>query len=316
MKSVGNFTSEFEKIYENLYNQNIQKVEKIRKKCNFTLLFIVIFVILAVLFKFFASDPTMDPKIMSRWNISAFITLLLAMYTFFKYNVYKEKYTKSYKNEIIVNLVKALNNKLTYSYRPLNGISSQEDYKNAKFDNKPYNIYDSNDYIQGELIKNVKINISDINVKYKTGTGKNKVIEDIFSGIFAKTICNKNIEKEVRVSVNKIKILDRKDRVEMDSKEFEKYFDVYSKDKILAMRILTSDVLLYLTDFCKTLKINFEIIFRKNNIFFRFYTGPMFEPLSFKNSLDKKLIFSYYSVLKFILDVTTKMNDVLNEIEI
>ena len=44
----------------------------------------------------------------------------------------------------------------------------------------------------------------------------------------------------------------------MDSKEFEKYFDIFTEDRILAMRILTHDVMETMVQFYSKLK--YEVV--------------------------------------------------------
>ena len=62
----------------------------------------------------------------------------------------------------------------------------------------------------------------------------------------------------------------------MDSEEFEKIFDVFSKDKILAMQILTADVMESLIKFKNKYDIDFEIVLMNNNIYLRFFVSNMF----------------------------------------
>ena len=65
----------------------------------------------------------------------------------------------------------------------------------------------------------------------------------------------------------------------MDSKEFEKYFDVYSNSDIITMEILTHDIMEELVQFYDKYKIKFEIVIKNYNIYIRFDTGAVFEPI-------------------------------------
>ena len=94
-------------------------------------------------------------------------------------------------------------------------------------------------------------------------------------------------------SKNKIDML-QNNRVEMDSSEFEKHFNVYSENKIVAMQVLTSDVMMILLEFYNKYKIDYEILLRDKKIYLRFFVGPIFEPPIFKNSMDKKLLLQHY----------------------
>ena len=102
----------------------------------------------------------------------------------------------------------------------------------------------------------------------------------------------------------------------MDSKEFEKYFDVYSDSNILAMEILTHDIMEELVQFYNTYRIEFEIVIKNNNIYIRFNTGVMFEPNILKKSNDMNTLWIYYNVLKFITNVTIKINKLLKDLDV
>lgn len=102
----------------------------------------------------------------------------------------------------------------------------------------------------------------------------------------------------------------------MDSEEFEKYFEIYSEDRIKTMQLLSSDIMQLLIEFHKQYEIDYEIVFRNNTIYMRFFTGAMFEPKIFKNSMDKQLLFIYFYVLKFIVEITKKVNKIIEELEV
>ena len=44
-------------------------------------------------------------------------------------------------------------------------------------------------------------------------------------------------------------------------------------------------------------QIKYEIVFRENTIYMRFFTGAMFEPKIFGNSMDKELLLKYYCII-------------------
>jgi len=149
------------------------------------------------------------------------------------------------------------------------------------------------------------------------GSGKNSHTEEIFKGIFAYITCNKDIGTYIKILKNrKINFANTSDRVLMDSEDFEKFFDVYSENRITTTQLLTSDIMELLVDFYKKYYLDYEIVFRNNIIYMKFSTGAMFEPRIFGNSMDKELLFVYYSILKLILEISNKVNDVLHEIEV
>ncbi len=76
-----------------------------------------------------------------------------------------------------------------------------------------------------------------------------------------------------------------KNKLNMDSSEFEKYFDVKASNSIIGMQILTSDVMEELVDF-------------KNDV------------------LDKSIIRKYFYMINFTYNLSTKLIEVINNIEI
>ena len=85
----------------------------------------------------------------------------------------------------------------------------------------------------------------------------------------------------------------------MDSKEFEKYFDVYSNSDIITMEILTHYIMGELVQFYDKYKIKFEIVIKNYNIYIRFNTGAVFELNILKKSNDINTLWVYYNILKY-----------------
>ena len=165
-------------------------------------------------------------------------------------------------------------------------------------------------------VEDVNMKIFDLHIQNVVRRGKNTYTEEIFQGIFARCTSLNNINTTIKITRNKLKILDSKDRIQMDSGEFEEYFDVYAEDKITAMRILTSEIMQCLIDFKNKYDLDFEIVFKNNVIYSRFFTGPMFEPKIMGDAMDEGLIFRYYTILKFIIDITQTVNSSKKDLDI
>ena len=105
-------------------------------------------------------------------------------------------------------------------------------------------------------------------------------------------------------------------RVELDSQEFEKIFDVYCSDKIIAMQLLTSDIMQLLINFQKEMNMEYEITIKNNQIYIRFMSGEMFEATNVtKFSLDKATIYKYYRMLDFTFTLTDKLIKLIKDTE-
>lgn len=299
-----NIPTEFEYIYQRLYEEHIYTLETIRKKVRWFTVFQSIAFIL-----FFTQNIHGNP-------IFAILMLFTAIALIFISVKYTKEYKRIYKEEIVASFIKLINSKLEYQPTSNELELMESDYKRANFDNTWFNRFYPDDYIEGFLDDDVFVKMGDLHIQRHTGSGKNSRTVEIFHGIFAHMSCGKDIKTNIKISKNQLKIFEQCNRVEMDSQEFEKYFDIYSENKILAMQLLTSDVMTTLVDFYNKYYIDYEIVIKNNRIYMRFFTGSMFEPKVFGNAMDKKLLFSYFCILKFIVDVTKEVNKALKYVEI
>lgn len=298
-----NVPQEFEDIYQELYRDNISSLESMRKQARWRT--VIQYAIPLLIF------------IVGFENQSVFmVALIIFIALIFINSKYISKYKETYKSEIIANFIKLINNKLVYKSNSQELLSMEDDYKKASFDNKVFNRFYPDDYIEGILNNEFFVKMSDLHIQHHVKSGKHSHTYEIFQGIFVQTECNKDIGTYIKISKNQLKMFGQRDRVEMDSQEFEKYFDIYSENKILTMQLLTSDVMATLIDFYNKYNIDYEIVIRNNKIYMRFFTGAMFEPKVFGNSMDKELLLRYYCILKFIVDVTKEVNKALKEVEI
>ena len=316
--TLDNVPNDFEQIYQKLYAENIYSLEIMRKKVRFRKIFQYIFIILFFIGYIVSETRTeiISTEIDLYLGVIGIISFVLWLVFVFSNRKYERKYNETYKKEIVSNFIKLVNPELEYKPIADEIPRIQTDYELAKFDNKRFNRFYADDYIEGFMNDDIFIKAVDLHIQNETGSGRSRHVEEIFQGIFASTKCNKDIKTFVKISKNKLKILDRKNRVEMDSQEFEKYFDAYSENDVITMQLLTSDIMEILLDFYEKYKLDFEIVFVNNTIYLRFFTGPMFEPKIFGDSMDKELLFVYYSTLKFVAELTIKVNEIMREVEV
>lgn len=316
--TLENIPQDFEEIYENLYNNHIKSLESMRKqvRCR-TVIQYIAFVMITIALFFGESDYVIiSEKFDNNIVIIGLISMAIYLIIFSKNRKYKKKYEETYKKEIVSNFIKLINNQLEYKPLAVEIKRIQDDYKIANFENKTFNRFYTDDYIEGFVNDETFFKMADLHIQNHTGSGRNSHTEEIYQGIFAYTRGKKDIGTYIKISKDKLKVLASQDRVEMDSEEFEKYFDVYSENKIVAMQLLTSEIMVTLIGFYNKYKLDFEIVFRNNSIYVRFFTGPMFEPRIFGSSMDKQLLFTYFCILRFCIEITEKVNKVVQEIEV
>jgi len=311
--TLENIPAEFENIYEKIYKNYIYPSKHMKKQAKIRTIICIslsIFLVGSIL-----ANINTIPGAFLFAGISSLASFFISI-NLMRKNKEGRSYAEIYKSEIVPEVIKLINNQLTYNPKSEGRFELRREYMEANFDKKVFTSFYNDDQIEGYLEPEVFAKMSDLHICNITKNGDNINIEEVFQGMFAITSCNKNIGTYIKISKNKLKISDRNNRVEMDSGEFEEYFDVYSEDKNLVMRLLTHDIMDFLVDFYKKYNLDFEIVFKKNNIYLRFFTGPMFEPKLFGSSMDKQMLFTYYCVLKFIVEITKKVNLTLQDIEI
>lgn len=186
-----------------------------------------------------------------------------------------------------------------------------------------YNIYLSDNYFEALINNKYSIQMAEVETeeKVKVYNSQNEVErEDIiikFNGLFAKVSMEKSINSEIKIMQDG-KFYLEKNKLNMDSSEFEKYFDVKSSNSIIGMQILTSDVMEELVDFENKTKMKYDICINNNELYLRFHSGSFGVNIEdFKNDvLDKSIIRKYFYMINFTYNLSTKLIEVINNIEI
>lgn len=303
-------SEEFERIYKKLYDENNDELEQKRKEYRKMHIIQFIFLgllILSIVIIPFLKDITVEVLYLLMFSVVFFCVLwFISLASIYKYI---ENYKTYFKENIISSFIKSISEKFIYKYyyedytiEEINNVRNQ--YEEANFNNeKSFGIY-YDDYIEGYLHDNIYIKMIDV-----------KEYENKFAGIFAYTVTNNRINDRINIVKNSTVITDYS-KIKLDSQEFEQYFNVYSENKILAMQLLTSDVMELILDFYKKFNLQFEIVFKDDKIYLRFISGELFEPKIYKRSMERRNLFIYYSILNFVADLTKNINKTLNELDI
>jgi len=325
-KKFGNITIEFENIYEQLFNSCNLTLEPMRKNAlqytifqYVSILFLLPIVILGCTFLIIklTTDLFVVLPVFSLFLLVIIIVILPIFFLLFNYlkhrpNNYYKKYCNVYKEEIIPNLIKIIDNQLIYKSLNNDDCSNvKTDYTKAIFDGEGFSRFYAYDCIEGYLNNDTPIKMYNLRTEHIDEYGNPC---NVFQGIFTYFLSTKDIGTHIQI-LKKLPVTPNKS-IKMDNEEFNKRFDVFSENEIITMQLLTSDMMEQLVDFYDKYYISYDIEIRNNVVYMRFFTGPMFEPKIFGNSMDKQLLFTYYCVLKFILEVTQKINKTLQDLEI
>ena len=296
----------FNEIYDEILEKYGKQLENKRKIDFKGIMFITTFIFVTIIL--FNQIHNYATKYIVGHLLLLLIMIIIWLVLTKKRKIINEK-RMEYKQNVIRMLIEGYNDKL--QYKPYKGVSP-ELYKEGF--NEFFNEYHTEDLILG-LNEKYKVIMAEVDAKRETCNGESRG----FHGLFAKVEFNKiintsiSIERGISLEANNFK---SKAKIEMDSSEFEKYFDVYTGNKIITMQILTADTMELLVDFTKKSKIRPEIIIKNNALYIRFGTSEIFEPQMFKDFLDYDTLKKYYDTIKFTFDISKKLIKNIEETEI
>lgn len=301
IEDIRDFDKEFEKVYKNVYENCEEKLKESKNKLNKFLIYVFAILVIINIILYFIVE--FKGVITGTLAISFCIMLFLIIQK-------REIYKKIYKNNVIDALIKSYNPKLYYDSKM--GVSKY-DYTMSNFDNS-FNEFFSEDQVYGTLENNTKIKIAEVataiihTVKNSDGSTREDRAET-FRGMYGAIKMPYNSTARIFIYNDSITNRYSGDRIEVDSAEFEKYYDCFSNEKVKALRIFTADLIEKFNEIRRNYKYAFELKIEDDMIYFRYKCGQIFEPPTFKSGLDKELIKKYYRIIYFPLEIVTKISN-------
>lgn len=302
------FEENFEKVYDVITFDTKNSLKKIKKK--FSSLVFLVFLIMCI------TDLIMYLNNVADYNIVGVIAIEILLLIVLIDNV-RKIYSKKYKSLIILALVKGYDENLNYSVKSL--LNSMA-YKTSNFD-RSFDTFYSEDNITGKM-NQCSLQLAEIVTYIKTEYNENGNIKsyetETYRGIYGVVNLNKSFVADISILNDSHSKKYSKDRVEVDSEEFEKNYDLLTKDKVLALRIFTSDIIEMFNEILAISKNKypFELKIRDNMIYFRYKCGKLFEKPLFKNEFDKDVIKNYYKYIYYPLEIINSVSkSVKNVIE-
>ncbi|MDD2628395.1 MAG: DUF3137 domain-containing protein [Clostridia bacterium] len=295
-------------LYNKLYKENFEELETLRKKEKNKILISILIVAITFVTAWF--------------SIVLFFSICIVLVVFIIINGIKGiknknkvDYTSVFKEKIVSPIIqKAIPNSL---YKPKEGIP-EHIYEMAAH-REYYDIYRSEDLIKANIVlknnKEINMQISEVVTQRETEDedGK-KSYTTVFRGMAGMVEMTKDIKTRVFIMNDGKILMFNKKRVKLDSSSFEKLFDVEADDPIMAMRILTAEVMEKLENLYAKLKIKFEFNVINDKLYIKFHTGGMYEPSVFSKSLELSKLQKLYDTNVLIIDVIKEMATVIDEI--
>ena len=210
-------------------------------------------------------------------------------------------------NEIIPEVLKSYDESLTYDHSK--GISSGI-YSSARFES--YDRYHSEDLITGK-IHGCDFSMCEVHTENEhTDSDGDTHYVTLFHGTFALINLKQDFGSWVNIVNNKIKVFSRDNYISLENTEFEDIYDVFTGDKIKAMRLLTPDVTTKMIDLYNQTGIYCEIKISGKNMYIRLYTRSLFN-LSFSNiEKEAKKIGMCMAIIDSVFKIT---GNFINELE-
>lgn len=227
----------------------------------------------------------------------AFLVICITLGVFI-FNGVAKKYISNFKTTVIKELIKRTNP--TFNYSPKKGFMSKE-YKVSGFEKHWDNFY-SEDYIEGTIENNTLVRMAQVKTEEEQTTvdSRGNITRTTivnFLGLYGIMELPISTTKNISIFTNLAFSKFQKNRVDMESAEFEKYYDVFSKDRQGAMELLSNTSIEILNQIRKAFKKPVNIIVNNNYIFFRIECGDIFEPPTFKSSMDFNILYKYFNVI-------------------
>ena len=296
----------FNDVFSKFNSLDFSEIISIKKKLIFyTISGILCFIILLFTFMF----TYLNSLNMAFSIIPAIVLLLIVIMFLFEFKKFKVKYSN-----VIERFVQLININLNYNNT---SYSNEENYyQSACFDNLELNSLVTKDTISGYTKENHKFYASNI---VATSTSEN-----VFNGVFATVILDKTIPSYTKINTENLEYNtpyalgatnSSLKYIEMDNSDFNKILHVYSNNKLNTHEILTSDILDYLTEFYKKYKVNFQIVFTENYVYFRFFINQLFTPSFMGNLFNKNNFALCYIIITFILDIIEKISNNMSNYE-
>lgn len=303
----------FSNLYTRLYNENITELEELRKKEKSKAL--VIIILIASIFGCIMFLPFLAFILVPLLMVVVIIIAIKNMAGIKSSN--KGSYASVFKEKIVTPIISNVFE--DGKYEPQRGWSRME-YLEGEYRDF-FDRYSSEDMLTATITGNdnnkTTIQFAEVHTERETEDSEGRTsYVTVFCGLAGKMGLSKDIGTKIYIRNNGIFNSLSKNRVKLDMSEFEKKFDVECEDKILAVRLLTADVMTEMLDLYNKFKYRFEIHILRDKIYMRIYTGKVFEPNLFQNSMEYKTVEKYYLTLQAMMNISKHINDKLNELDV
>jgi hypothetical protein len=243
----------------------------------------------------------------------ASIAIILAFYFI------EKKFKTRFKKEILTRLFNFLYPQFQYKY---NGVMPLKTFEISGFcGDFPNYKYEGSDYIIGNN-SGVDFEFSWINAQRKTHSNNKESIDTIFQGYLYKADFNKKLKGNTVIhpdfaenvfgrlgrSLQKL-TLGKKKLVQLENREFEDYFAVYSDNEIEARYILSTSIMERMVNLRKEFNTDLSFTFNNNYIFMGIESQTdLFAPSIFRKNTTIERTEYFANLVDSINNIVEELN--------
>lgn len=288
----------FNEIYQEIYKNGVKELTILKRNHNVSILvFFALFILTIIIF---ITQKRFTPILMVS-IVTVIVSLVILMRE--QYN-----YKKGFKELVIKRLVYLYNPKFVYI--PSSGVTRNE-YIESFFDSHFDRFY-TEDLIKGAINDEYSFKIAQVKTQVEeveTDSNGNSEIEThtLFSGLFGIVEIKDSMIMKMDITSNNFLNKYHKSRIEVDSSEFEKKYDMFSTDKVRTMEIFTSDIIEEFNKFEEETGYVMQIKVVPNRLYFRISCGESFEAPMIKDALSYDYLYKNFRMIDFPIDIITKM---------
>ena len=271
--------------------------------------FVILFSLFPVLF-FSLTSPTFwkSPASSASWLNTLFNFLITAVmfacslvFLFsqkgesFMGKFFLKNYVNSFKSEVIKKIFGLLGSNVVYA--PNKSISSEQFYESLLFgDGSQFESFNGDDLTEIQIVL-AKTVFSELHVSRRSGKHTVSIFDGLFFVVDMKKLFNTPVGTRPTVG---------KQHIKTDNPEFNKYFDIYSDDRISVFEALSNSFLEKLIEFKNKNDVNFDFSLVGNKAYFAIhYPSEMtlFEPPIWKTLFNPDIYENFLLDIQLIYDL-------------
>ena len=316
---------EFRKMFYEFTGEYIKKYNAIRNELNyrrirlFCAILFVIGIVVSIYKLLFINYSKVGVDLVlivfGLFICSMLLTIGLVVYII-KDSIIVKRIKNEFDSYIYDSFLKKINPTFSYFHKSPNLVELKNELSNCFRSAKVHEV-ETSGIVDGTIESDMPIKIVDINkmhaYEFKEGTMN---LEDVFeykgTVSYAETIIDTRGLLKVTRSRDVLKESEKATKVLLDNTEFETLYNVFSPDKIFAMRILTPDVMDILVEFAKY-SIEFDLIIKNDRVLIKFYEDNIFDFSFVQNKFDRDNMFLIYCITNFSTKLTNEINKILRE---